>query len=260
MTEGQAPRTKLRATVAGYFNRRNQAVTPGRCDGCGKQVRLTGFDAREWFRAGPVPIFPLRSWRVFDRCPLCRHQRRMLLRDYRAWLRDEAAAEANELAAAPDDPERRLALAWKQSGLGHHQAALATLAAPFVAGDPPAALHHARGLIHNALEQRQEAIAALSRAAELEPGVTRYRLDLGEALLARRQTLGLAEHHLRAATEQAPHLPEAWAALARALARRGNWREAAAAWDRCRRLPDGERLSSEYQHEADQARRLGAAR
>lgn len=229
MTTDSAPGSLIQTACLGYYGLRARVVVAGVCGACGKTAMLDAFDAREWVRLGPLPIFPLRAWRVFERCPWCGHERRVELAEYRAWAEQEAEPELAAYQADPASLEARLALVWKLYGLGLTHRAMAFLAPLLVADAPPAA-RHAAGVLLRSAGRHDEALAHLRAAAEADPHRGLYRLELGRQLLRRRRTLALAEHHLSAAVEHLPADFDAWAALARARTWQGHWPEAWQAW------------------------------
>jgi tetratricopeptide (TPR) repeat protein len=92
-----------------------------------------------------------------------------------------------------------------------------------------AAVHAVAALAHARLGNRAEAIAALLRAAELEPEAAPHRQRLGEAYLEMGQS-ERARAELREAVRLDPLAIEAHAGLAEIAYRQRDWREAAARW------------------------------
>lgn len=234
---GVRPEPLLQPPLVGYLGRRAEVRLTSRCDSCGKQVVLESFQAREWVRVGPLPICPLQAYRVFDRCPLCHHQRRLPLASYLAWTEAELAPDLARLSLAPDDVDLRLALAWRAYGLGRPHLALALLTPLLLEESLPAA-HHAAGVVCRCLGRHDEAVRAFQAATTLAPGTALYHYDHGRQLMRRRSTLGLAELQLMEAAQSSPTDPAVWVALARTRTWRGNWEGAAAAWHRCAALDD----------------------
>ncbi len=230
---GHSHPTQLQCRWLGHYGRREVVGLPGECVACGYRGELQAFTAREWFRLGPLPVYPLRTYRVFDACPACRHFRRLPLREYLAWAREQVAEAADALLADPSNDADRLALAWTWFGLGRCHEALAVLAPRLATGQASAALRHCAGCVWMALGQRANALADLRAAADLDPEQALYRRDLGRLLSTRPDGLGLAEHHLAAAAERDGGDAATWALLGSVRARRADWPGAAAAWRRC---------------------------
>ena len=238
----------------GYFGRRAEVRFTAACEHCGTRLPLDSYDTRECLRLGPVPIFPLTAYRILSACALCGFSRRMPLDQYRAWALDQVAADRAVLDGRPADADMRLALAWREYGLGLMWEALATLAPLLVDPDGPAAAHHLAGVCHRALGQPKDAVAALSVAVDRAPGEAVHHLDLGRALLARRAEADRAIGHIETATREAPDDVDAWVTLASALARRGRWAGAANAWDRALTLRPGLAASPLYRPAIERAR------
>lgn len=226
---------ELRSPLTGLFGRRNQVHLPGRCDGCGKQVELTAYDAREWVCLGRVPLIPLAAYRVFDECPNCRRARRLGRREYEAWVAEEVAGAAHALAQDPDNLELRLKLAWQWYALGRFESALA-LVSVVMLDTPLAEVCHFAGLLLAGLDRPQEAADLLTKAVEQDPDEPRYRLELARCLMRRRSALALAEHHLTDAHRLAPDDVEVAVTLATVQAWRGEWKLAHRTWQGCERL------------------------
>lgn len=240
---GKAHRTQLQSRWLGHFGRRDTVCLPGECPACGHHGELAAFTAREWFRLGPLPVYPLQTYRVFDDCPACRHFRRVPLHEYLAWAREQVADEAEAVLVDPSDDQRRLALAWAWYGLGRCHEALAVLAPRLATGQAVAAIRHCAGCIWTALGKGANALADLRAAADLDPDCALYRRDLGRLLSTLPDGLGLAEHHLAAAAERDREDADTWALLGSVQARRGEWQAAAAAWRRCLEVdPSGAHL------------------
>ncbi|MBI5832027.1 MAG: tetratricopeptide repeat protein [Armatimonadetes bacterium] len=238
----------------GYFGRRAEVRFTAACEHCGTRLPLDSYDTREWFRLGPLPVYPLTAYRILNACSLCGFSRRLPLEQYRRWALDQVAADRAVLDAHPADADMRLALAWRQYGLGLMWEALATLAPLLVDADGPAAAHHVAGLCHRALGQPAAAIAALSVAVDREPGQAVHHLDLGRALLAGRGDVDRALGHIEAATREAPEDVDAWVTLAAALAKRGRWAGAVSAWEQALALRPGLAASPLYKPAIERAR------
>ncbi len=235
-----AHRPGLRSPLTRLFGRSNLVAIERRCDGCGKQVELAAYDAREWVALGPLPLFPLGAYRVFDDCPNCRRVRRLPRAEYDAWVAEEVAAAECALAARPDDLDVRLALVWQWYGLGRFAPAMALISVALLEPQAPARAHHAAGVLLAGMARPQEAADYLTRAVELQPDNPICRLDLARCLMLRRSSLALAEHHLVDAHRLAPRDLTIAIALAQVRCWRGEWRQAAAAWQVCEGLsPDG---------------------
>lgn len=232
--------TGLRSRWTEFFGHRNLVSVERRCDGCGKLVELSAYDAREWVALGPLPLFPLAAYRVFDSCPNCLRSRRLRREDYDAWVAEEVAPATAALAASPDALDCRLALAWQYYGLGRFEHALAVASIGLLAAPPRPEVQHAAGVALMGLGRLQEAAELLSLAVSAKPDDALLRYDLGRCLMQRRSSQALAEHHLADGHRLAPdHLGLA-VALALVRCRRGEWRTAHHTWQACARLsPDG---------------------
>lgn len=235
-----------------HFGRRNTVVLSAICEACGNEAPLSAYDTREWFRLGPLPLFPRHAWRVHDACPLCGHHRRLPLADYRRWALEQLAPDLAAVRAAPEDPELRVAAAWRCCGLGCFEHAAALLTPALLRGDAPAALHHVAGVVLKARRRWGDAVTELRAAAELAPSDGLYRLDLGRALRSNRTQLSLAIHHLEHAVDLRPDDPVAWAELAAAYDTAGRFAEAREAERKVAGLEPGRR-----QDESDEAPDLG---
>ena len=236
----ESMRTVMRSPLSGSFGRRHVVLVPGRCEGCRKVVELMAYDAREWVRVGPLPIFPLRAYRVFDECPNCRRARRMPREEYDAWVAEEVAEALQELDREPDHLTKRLKLAWRMYGLGRFEQALALLSPALLKPSPPPAVHHAVGVVLAGAEQREAAAGHLTKAVEQQPQRPDYRLDLARCLMRSRSSLALAEHHLADAHGLDKEDLTIALTLAQVRCWRGEWPKAWTTWQQCLRLdPDG---------------------
>ncbi len=238
----------------GYFGRRAEVRLTAACEHCGTRLPLDSYDTREWFRLGPLPVYPLTAYRILNACSLCGFSRRMPLDQYRAWALDQLAPDRAVLDAHPTDADRRLALAWRAYGLGLMWETLATLAPLRVDADGPASAHHLAGLACRALGRADDAVAALSLAVDREPDQAVHHLDLGRALLSRRGQFDRALGHIETATREAPDDVDAWVTLASVLAKRGRWAGSAAAWERALALRPGLATSPLYKPAVERAR------
>lgn len=119
------------------------------------------------------------------------------------------------------------ALMVAQSGLGDHEAALATIRRAL--RDTPDSSRHlaAQSLCLRHLERYDEALASATRAAELSPIAPGVQLERGVAARAAGD-LPLAEAALREALGQYPRIIEPVAWLALVCAETGRWPEAEA--------------------------------
>lgn len=226
---GRPPRplpARLAQRLTRAYGRGGLVRQPGICERCGTDHKLASYDAREWFRMGPLPLVPLGAYRVLADCRACGWQHWVPLATYRAWA-------AERLAQTTATGQARAQLLYE---LGLPWAALVELA-PLRAGAPAAAraaAHHLAGACWRAAGRRAEAIAAYEQAVAADDEQAAYHLDLSLALLARR-TRGdaawpRAARMLRRACHLAPADPAPWRALARAAAARGDWGRAAGAW------------------------------
>ena len=156
-----------------------------------------------------------------------------------------AAAPLLERAARarPAHQGAWLALARARIALGEARGALAAADAALAAGggDGPAEAHFLRGTALNALGAPPEALAALSRAVALDPGMAAAHLNRANAL-ADLDRLAESEAACREALRLDPGLVEAHASLGFILTGLGRLAEAIAACE------DAIALSPEFAH------------
>ena len=73
----------------GPYNRRNAKTAPGTCGSCGYVGLLHSFDELFCFSIFYIPILPLSRRHVWDDCPKCDHGKRLSLRKWRRWMRQD---------------------------------------------------------------------------------------------------------------------------------------------------------------------------
>lgn len=165
-----------------YYGRRNVSALDANCPFCGRFVRLSSYDTREFFCFVYIPLIPLRKFRIQSDCPACSRHYRFPLEKFREEMETTLAPLRAAVERNPRDPEARLSLL--HALLGFQMLADAETAAREALAAIPG---------HGRISQVAADVAVLRgdlegatplyrQAAAAEPGDAGIRLDLGQHL------------------------------------------------------------------------------
>ncbi|HEX7185803.1 MAG TPA: tetratricopeptide repeat protein [Thermoanaerobaculia bacterium] len=165
-----------------YYGRRNVSALDANCPFCGRFVRLSSYDTREFFCFVYIPLIPLRKFRIQSDCPACSRHHRFPLAQFREEMETTLAPLRSAVERNPRDPEARLSLL--HALLGFQMLTEADTAAREALAAIPG---------HGRISQVAADLAVFRgdlagatplyrQAAATEPGDIEIRLDLGQHL------------------------------------------------------------------------------
>jgi Tfp pilus assembly protein PilF len=213
-----------------YAGRRNVSAVQGNCSFCGRFVRMSSYDTREFFCIVYIPLIPLRKFRILNSCSICRRHHRIPFDQFQGDM--TAVIEPLRLAVerSPGDVEARLRLV--DGLMGFQMSAEAERAAREALTVHPSDARLNRflaGLI--ALRGKlAEATPFYRQAAASAPGDAESRSAFGRHLLARGEAAEAARE-LEQARRLDPDNPQLPYLLGQALAREKRWAEALSAFE-----------------------------
>lgn len=222
--QGRAPDAMLRLgralRRAGHFD---EAITTLRSAARGAtrqealwEIARVRFDQND-FRASQAACRALPGGRnARDPAGLLRHV--CMARAYLVWHRVALAEREIAVATAidPNHGELRLVVADAHRLANASQQAIEAYNAAASALPGRAEPYLGLGLLYVTSNRLDEALAALRRAVEVDPGDPAANLALGRFLLERRRDHAAALPYLRSASDNRPHWPEALVALGNA--------------------------------------------
>jgi Flp pilus assembly protein TadD len=214
-----------------YYGRSNISVLEDTCEHCGRRVRLSSYDTREFFCVVFIPLIPLKQFRILSDCPVCRRHYRFPLKEFRQSLETKLAPLRAEVERTPRDPEAHLRLAGELVGYQMRAEAEAALHAGLAVAPNHGPLNRMAAHLAADRGDLQNAEPLFQKAAQADPhdAGARYAHGYNLARLGRHEE---AVSELEAAWRLAQddtsilyHLAESHTALQR-------WSEALHAWQR----------------------------